>query len=100
MFLCAMRRTMGDLLTAHENVPNFGTEELHALLGDVYYLTRAVISPAILGWAAKRPHQHTILVRMIWLHKVLAAAEAGRLYSLPAGRIFPFLTILAPILLT
>eukprot|EP00969_Alexandrium_andersonii_P203630 8997740-Alexandrium_andersonii.AAC.1 len=61
------RRKLQDRVILHENVPRMGTHELRELLGDKYYMERAVVSPTELGWASVRQRQITVLILKQWL---------------------------------
>ena len=56
---CAHRRAALDRIIIHENVPEFGLDDLRLQLSQ-YAWTRIVVDPSELGWASRRRRQLSI----------------------------------------
>ena len=54
---CAQRRMLKEPLVIHENVLEFGVEELEKILGDIYVWVRIVVNPIDEGYASVRLRQ-------------------------------------------
>jgi len=67
----ALVRTLQFHVIWHENVQEFGADELTQMLGDLYILIRLLGDPRSLGWAATRPRQAVCLLLRCWLYPVL-----------------------------
>ena len=63
---CALMRTMRIILVFHENVWQFGEDELRRCLGDCYVVIRLRTCPSMLGWPSIRVRQVTVLILRAW----------------------------------
>lgn len=74
-----LRRTRREKAWIHENVPQFGLENLRQDLGDLYIIIRIVLSPTALGWASKRRRQFCVgvLKSYVPLHSISCGYEGG-----------------------
>lgn len=50
----SQRRLLQEPWVVQENVPEFPTEHLRSMLGDLYEIMSCVLNPAMLGWPVQR----------------------------------------------
>eukprot|EP00959_Pyramimonas_sp_CCMP1952_P474057 9502792-Pyramimonas_sp.AAC.1 len=70
----AQRRTLREPVWVHENVIQFGSFQLLAMLGDLYVVVRVTINPHRQGWASHRERQYCIGVLKAWVYPLLVDA--------------------------
>ena len=67
----SLRRSLKEKVIIHENVIQFGSDELALYLGDLYFIHRLVVSANELGWASTRVRQFHVLILKTWILPVL-----------------------------
>ena len=67
----AQRRRLQETVIFHENVINFGQEELDELLADLYIIVRTQLDVHDFGWPIDRRRQYCLLLHRKFIHAVL-----------------------------
>ena len=67
----AQRRRLQETVIFHENVINFGHEELDELLADLYIIVRTQLDVHDFGWPIDRRRQYCLLLHRKFMHAVL-----------------------------
>ena len=73
----------------HENVVEFGLEELQSTLGGLYLMWRVLTDPPSLGFPVSRPRQKVFLVLKAWLITDFSYADVPVATDVfPVGQLF------------
>jgi hypothetical protein len=73
----ALMRKLRPKIIFHENVVQFGAGEMQELLGDLYVVTRVVMSVEEQGWASVRVRQICYMVLKVFVYPMIDGPDSG-----------------------